>query len=69
MSDDLEVPERLTRWRLILGSGWGETAPVPLHSETIYADATLAPQAALPLPGAAEAAPSEFDVSPPERMD
>ncbi len=36
--------------RLILGSGWGETAPVPLHSETIYADATLAPQAALPLP-------------------
>ena len=21
MSDDLEVPERLTRWRLILGSG------------------------------------------------
>jgi redox-sensitive bicupin YhaK (pirin superfamily) len=36
--------------RLILGTGWGETAPVPLHSETIYADATLAPGASLPLP-------------------
>ncbi|NTT86620.1 pirin family protein [Tabrizicola fusiformis] len=36
--------------RLILGHGWGERAPVPLHSETLYADATLAPHAALPLP-------------------
>lgn len=36
--------------RLILGHGWGERAPVPLHSETLYADATLAPGAALPLP-------------------
>lgn len=36
--------------RLILGTGWGEAAPVPLHSETIYADATLAPGASLPLP-------------------
>ena len=25
--------------RLILGHGWGERAPVPLHSETLYADA------------------------------
>jgi len=36
--------------RLILGEGWGAKAPVPLHSETLYADATLAPHAALPLP-------------------
>lgn len=36
--------------RLILGHGWGERAPAPLHSETLYADATLAPHAALPLP-------------------
>lgn len=36
--------------RLILGSGWGEKAPVPLASEAFYADATLAPFAALPLP-------------------
>lgn len=36
--------------RLILGEGWGARAPVPLHSETIYADATLAPHAALPMP-------------------
>lgn len=36
--------------RLILGSGWGAKAPVPLASEAFYADATLAPHAALPLP-------------------
>lgn len=36
--------------RLILGHGWGERAPVPLASETLYADATLAPGAVLPLP-------------------
>lgn len=36
--------------RLILGSAWGQTAPMPLPSETFYADATLAPFAALPLP-------------------
>ncbi|THD84223.1 pirin family protein [Aliigemmobacter aestuarii] len=36
--------------RLILGSAWGETVPVPVASETFYADATLAPGAALPLP-------------------
>lgn len=36
--------------RLILGSAWGETAPTPLQSETFYADVTLAPNAALPLP-------------------
>ncbi len=36
--------------RLVLGSAWGETAPVALPSEMFYADATLAPGAGLPLP-------------------
>ncbi len=36
--------------RLILGHGWGEKAPLKLPSETLYADATLAPGASLPLP-------------------
>lgn len=36
--------------RLILGEAWGEVAPVPTASETLYADATLAPYASLPLP-------------------
>lgn len=36
--------------RLILGSGWGEKAPVTVSSEMFYADAVLAPGAAIPLP-------------------
>jgi redox-sensitive bicupin YhaK (pirin superfamily) len=36
--------------RLILGNAWGEKAPVPVASETFYADAVLAPGAAIPLP-------------------
>ena len=36
--------------RVILGKVWGEAAPVPLAGETFYADAELAPGAALPLP-------------------
>lgn len=36
--------------RLVLGSAWGETAPMALPSEMFYADATLAPGAGLPLP-------------------
>jgi hypothetical protein len=36
--------------RLVLGTAWGETAPVALPWETFYADATLAPGASLPLP-------------------
>ena len=36
--------------RLILGSAWGETVPVKTPSEVFYADATLAPGAAIPLP-------------------
>ncbi len=36
--------------RLILGSAWGERAPVQVLSETFYADAMLEADAALPLP-------------------
>ncbi|MGS4945809.1 pirin family protein [Meridianimarinicoccus sp. RP-17] len=36
--------------RLILGNAWGETAPAKVFSETFYADAVLAPGAAIPLP-------------------
>ena len=38
------------RVRLILGSAWGEAAPVATPSETFYADALLQPGASLPLP-------------------
>ncbi|NNG04173.1 MAG: pirin family protein [Inquilinus sp.] len=34
---------------LLAGSGWGERAPVETFSETIYADATLAAGASLPV--------------------
>jgi redox-sensitive bicupin YhaK (pirin superfamily) len=36
--------------RLILGTAWGQRAPVQVLSETFYADAVLDPGAALPLP-------------------
>jgi redox-sensitive bicupin YhaK (pirin superfamily) len=36
--------------RLILGTAWGEAAPVALPLEVFYADAVLAPGAAIPLP-------------------
>jgi redox-sensitive bicupin YhaK (pirin superfamily) len=36
--------------RLILGTAWGERAPVPVASETFYADAILEAGAAIPLP-------------------
>lgn len=36
--------------RLILGSAWGERAPVKTFTETFYADAVLAAGASLPLP-------------------
>ncbi len=36
--------------RLILGTAWGERAPVTMHSETFYADVVLQPGAKLPLP-------------------
>jgi len=38
------------RVRLIMGRGWGETAPVSTFTDMIYADAVLDPGAALPLP-------------------
>lgn len=36
--------------RLILGNAWGERVPVDTPSEVFYADATLDPGAAIPLP-------------------
>jgi hypothetical protein len=36
--------------RLILGTGWGARAPARLFCEMFYAEATLAPGAAIPLP-------------------
>lgn len=36
--------------RLILGNAWGERVPVDTPSEVFYADATLHPGAAIPLP-------------------
>lgn len=36
--------------RLILGHAWGEKVPLAMPSEVFYADAVLAPGAALPLP-------------------
>ena len=36
--------------RLILGSAWGETSPVTMHSEIFYADVVLGSNAAVPLP-------------------
>ncbi|MEN9408805.1 MAG: hypothetical protein RL216_779 [Pseudomonadota bacterium] len=36
--------------RLILGKAWGARVPVETPSEVFYADATLAPGAAIPLP-------------------
>ena len=43
------IPTRSSA-RLILGTAWGERAPVTMQSEIFYADVTLAPGAALPLP-------------------
>ncbi|MEP2780998.1 MAG: pirin family protein [Pseudoruegeria sp.] len=36
--------------RLILGTAWGETAPVPTTSEMFYADVVLQARAGIPLP-------------------
>ncbi len=40
--------------RLILGDAWGESAPLETPSEMFYADATLKPHAAIPLPDGQE---------------
>lgn len=45
------IHDRGTEVRLILGTAWGEKAPVSTHSELFYADARLEPGASLPLPG------------------
>jgi redox-sensitive bicupin YhaK (pirin superfamily) len=37
------------RARVVMGSLWGETAPVTCHSPTIYADIQLAPGGAIPV--------------------
>jgi redox-sensitive bicupin YhaK (pirin superfamily) len=44
------VAEGGMRLRLIAGTGWGLTSPVAVSSPLFYADATLAPDADLPLP-------------------
>lgn len=56
------------RLRLIAGEGWGLAAPVAVSSPLFYADATLAPGAAAPLPDhheerAAYVLDGEVDVS------
>ena len=49
--DDLPVLEGEGKFvRLILGSVWGETAPIQTPSEMFYADATLEAGASIPLP-------------------
>ena len=44
------IEEYGVRLRLIAGEGWGLHAPVAVASPLVYADAVLAPGAALPLP-------------------
>jgi redox-sensitive bicupin YhaK (pirin superfamily) len=38
------------RLTLVAGTGWGERSPVPVFSDTVYGDATLAAGAVLPVP-------------------
>ena len=42
------------RARVVMGSLWGETAPVTCHSHTIYADIALRPGGAMPVDPEAE---------------
>jgi redox-sensitive bicupin YhaK (pirin superfamily) len=46
--------DRGAKVRLILGTAYGATAPVRTFTETVYADAELAPGALLPLPDGRE---------------
>ena len=47
---DLPVVEGIgARARIVMGSLWGETAPVTCHSHTIYADIHLQPGGAMPV--------------------
>jgi hypothetical protein len=53
--EDLPVIEGLgARARLIMGTLWGESAPVTCHSHTIYADIHLQPGGAMPIDAEAE---------------
>ena len=53
--EDLPVVEGLgARARLIMGTLWGETAPVTCHSHTIYADIHLQPGGAMPIDAEAD---------------
>lgn len=52
---DLPVVEALgARARIIMGSLWGETAPVTCHSPTIYADIHLGAGGAMPIDAEAD---------------
>lgn len=62
------VEDHGLRLRLIAGSGWGLTSPVAVSSPLFYADALMAPGAAVPLPGdyderAAYVVQGEIDVA------
>ena len=47
---DLPIVEGIgARARIVMGSLWGETAPVTCHSQTIYADIDLKPGGAMPV--------------------
>jgi redox-sensitive bicupin YhaK (pirin superfamily) len=53
--EDLPVIEGLgARARLIMGTLWGESAPVTCHSHTIYADIHLQPGGAMPIDAEAD---------------
>jgi redox-sensitive bicupin YhaK (pirin superfamily) len=43
------IEDRGVHVRLVVGTGWGRTSPVRAFSDTIYADVTLKPGAALPV--------------------
>ena len=46
----LSVLRRTVELRLIAGTAYGQTSPVRTFSHMVYADVSLAPNAALPLP-------------------
>ncbi len=46
-----QVEDHGLRLRLIAGEGWGIASPVAVSSPLFYADAILAPDASIPLPG------------------
>jgi redox-sensitive bicupin YhaK (pirin superfamily) len=53
--EDLPVVEGIgARARIVMGSLWGETAPVTCHSHTIYADILLRAGGAMPIDAEAE---------------